>query len=119
MTGFLIILALFVGGIASLIRWFEQVTDAVDARHWSRTALLVACPPAVWMYKSRTAAGRPIAVPRHEPVRGFGVGPEMPSDTPRPNQPAPKRAGPDLAAIEKLKQKMKAQGMLDDSDSQS
>src|SRR4051794_40885920 len=62
--------------LLSLVRWFEQVTEAVDNRWWNKTALLVLCPFAVWFFPSRVSAGRPSTVPRHEPVRGFGVGTE-------------------------------------------
>src|SRR4051794_23075625 len=71
--------ALFV--LLSLVRWFEQVTEAVDARWWNKSALLLACPFAVWLFPSRVSAGRPTAVPRHEPVRGFGVAPQKGAPT--------------------------------------
>jgi hypothetical protein len=70
----LVIGAVFV--LLSLVRWFEQITEAVEARWWNKTALLLACPFAVWLFPSRVSAGRPTAVPRHEPVRGFGVAPQ-------------------------------------------
>jgi hypothetical protein len=66
---------LIVSGVllmVSILRWFEQTRDAVDARNWSRLMLLIAMPPCVWLFPSRVSAGRPSAVPRHEPVRGFG-----------------------------------------------
>src|SRR4051812_22831491 len=62
--------------LLSLVRWFEQITEAVDNRWWNKVTLLVLCPPAVWFFPSRVSAGRPTAAPRHEPVRGFGVGTE-------------------------------------------
>ncbi len=62
--------------LLSLVRWFEQITEAVEARWWNKTSLLLACPFAVWLFPSRVSAGRPTAVPRHEPVRGFGVAPQ-------------------------------------------
>ncbi|HEY7090850.1 MAG TPA: hypothetical protein VH518_22320 [Tepidisphaeraceae bacterium] len=100
--------------MVSIIRWFEQVTDAVDGAFWSRVALLVAAPFTVWFFESKVSAGRPTAVPHHEPVQGFGVGPVMPTDTPRPKPAAKKRSPVDPEAIAKLKQKMREQGMLDD-----
>ena len=66
---------LLVSGVllmVSMLRWFEQTRDAVDAQNWSRLALLVIVPPSVWMFPSRVTAGRPAAAPKHEPVRGFG-----------------------------------------------
>ena len=68
----LLLLALAVFVMVSLLRWFEQTSDAVERREWNRVTLLVLMPFAVWFYPSRVAAGRPTAVPRHEPVRGFG-----------------------------------------------
>ena len=56
----LLIGAVFV--LLSLVRWFEQITDAVDARWWNKTALLLACPFSVWLFPSRVSAGRPTAV---------------------------------------------------------
>jgi hypothetical protein len=66
----LLVLAVFI--MMSLLRWFEQVTEAVEHGWWNKVILLVAVPFAVWFYPSRVGAGRPGAVPRHEPVRGFG-----------------------------------------------
>jgi hypothetical protein len=66
---------LIVSGVllmVSMLRWFEQTRDAVDAQNWSRLMLLVIVPPSVWMFPSRVSAGRPMAAPKHEPVRGFG-----------------------------------------------
>jgi hypothetical protein len=68
-------LFLIVSGVllmVSMLRWFEQTRDAVDAQNWARLALLVIAPPSVWMFPSRVSAGRPNAAPKHEPVRGFG-----------------------------------------------
>ena len=68
-------LVLLGGGVmvmVSIIRWFEQTTDAVDAGAWDRLVLLVVMPFSVWFFPSKISAGRPTAVPRHEPVRGFG-----------------------------------------------
>lgn len=60
----------------TLIRWFEQTSDAVARKQWGRVALLVVMPLAVWRYPSRVAAGRPFPAPRHEPVRGMGTAPK-------------------------------------------
>jgi hypothetical protein len=122
-----------VGGIffiVSIIRWFEQITEAVQYRLWNKTLLLLIFPPAVWFFPSRYPAGRPTPVPRHEPVRGFGSMPKMkpaddqpPPGTPleflvKPKVPPPKPAGPkpslDADKLAKLKQKMREQGMLGD-----
>lgn len=68
-------LLLFAGAVfvmMSLLRWFEQTSEAVERRQWDRVALLVAVPFSVWFFSSKVSAGRPTAVPRHEPVRGFG-----------------------------------------------
>jgi hypothetical protein len=125
MTGcltWLLLLAGIVLLVVSLIRWFEQVTDAVDQRMWGRVMTLVAIPLTVWLFPSKVAAGRPTAVPLHEPVRGFGTGtgPIMPTDAPdgaRPVvSPKKKRAPVDPEAIAKLKQKMREQGMLEEKD---
>jgi hypothetical protein len=62
--------------MVSLLRWFEQTSEAVERRDWNRVALLVAVPFSVWFFPSRVSAGRPTAVPRHEPVRGFGALPK-------------------------------------------
>jgi hypothetical protein len=67
---------LIVGGIfvmVSMIRWFEQVTDAVDQKEWNRVTLLVVLPLTVWFFPSKVSAGRPTAVPHHDPAMGFGV----------------------------------------------
>lgn len=76
---------IFAGGavliMASLLRWFEQVADTVDQGDWKKLFTLTVFPFAVWLYPSRYAAGRPTAVPHHEPVRGFGKVPKMPADT--------------------------------------
>jgi hypothetical protein len=114
MTGcfsWLILAAFFIFAMVSLIRWFEQVTDAADRGQWSKVMILLICPPLVWYYPAKVAAGRPMAVPRHEPVRGFGE--------PAPKAPPPKkktRAPIDPDAVAKLRQKMKEQGMLEDKD---
>jgi hypothetical protein len=126
---FLIAGAVFV--MVTLLRWFEQTGDAVDAGEWNRLALLILFPFAVWLFPSRVSAGRPTAVPHHEPVRGFGKVPPMPSEAPMPgDQPPPgtpqefmgppkippkkPKAAIDPEKLAKLKQKMKEQGMLDE-----
>jgi hypothetical protein len=136
----------------TMIRWFEQITEAVDLGWWNKTLLLMMFPFAVWFYPSRVAAGRPTPVPVHTPVRGFGMGgpppppegatpppadpsapqPRAPArDTPPPgtppeflqnpgaalqNQPRPPARKPPVEQdkIEKLRQKMREQGMLDE-----
>jgi hypothetical protein len=107
----LLMIAAFVFTIVSMIRWFEQVAEAVDHRWWNKIFVLVVMPPAVWLFPSRIAAGRPIPVPLHQPVMGMGA-PPKPLETKRP--PARPRPGVDPAQIAKLKQKMREQGMLQD-----
>jgi hypothetical protein len=68
----LVLLVVAVVVMVSLLRWFEQTSEAVERQQWNRVALLVVMPFAVWFYPSKVSAGRPTAVPRHEPVRGFG-----------------------------------------------
>jgi|SRR5687768_16320903 len=68
-------IVLLVGAVfvmVSMLRWFEQVTEAVELRWWNKVFMLVAMPFSVWLFASRVAAGRPSPVPAHEPVRGFG-----------------------------------------------
>ena len=108
MTGCFAWIVLAGGGVfimVSLLRWFEQTADAVDRSEWNKLALLIVFPFAAWFYPSRYAAGRPTAVPHHEPVRGFGKLPgtrtesitssnqaasNQPSATaPQPDQPPP------------------------------
>ena len=72
----LLCLGLFLFVVLSLIRWFEQTVIAVEERRWDRITLLVLFPFAAWFYPSRVVAGRPIPVPRHEPVRGRGTAPK-------------------------------------------
>jgi len=83
--------------MVSLLRWFEQTAEAVERREWNRVALLLAVPFAVWFFPSRVSAGRPTAVPRHEPVRGFGTVPKertVPSDAkPQTADAKPQAAG--------------------------
>jgi len=73
-TCFFVLLFLLAGlfTVATAVRWFEQTAEAVDQRWWNKLTLLVLMPFAVWLFPSRVTAGRPSAVPRHEPVRGFG-----------------------------------------------
>ena len=162
----LIFIAGFVLVMVTLLRWFEQITDAVDFGWWNRVMTLIAVPFLVWFYPSRIGAGRPTPFPLHEPVRGFGTVPKAkvekpaesagfangaksgvgeappfaavtsipapappdqpPTDQPPPGTPPeflglpkmpppkPKRSRPgvDPDKIEKLRQKMREQGML-------
>ena len=91
-TGLLAIAALVLV-ITSMIRWFEQVTEAVDNRWWNKLFVLTVMPPAVWFFPSRVVAGRPTPVPHHEPVRGMGTAPKVRSEPPAPvadvSMPAP------------------------------
>lgn len=68
----LILAAAFVFVMASLLRWFEQTTEAVDTGDWNKLTILVVFPFMVWRYQSKVVAGRPVPVPHHEPVKGFG-----------------------------------------------
>src|SRR5262245_33431603 len=72
----LIVLVSGVLVLVSLLRWFEQITEAVDQGWWNKVAVLVAMPFSVWFFPSTISAGRPTAVPHHEPVRGFGTLPK-------------------------------------------
>src|SRR5688500_18564791 len=68
-----------VGGVfvmVTMIRWFEQVTEAVEFAWWNKVFVLLAMPFTVWFFPSRVSAGRPVLPPRHEPVRGFGSRPK-------------------------------------------
>jgi hypothetical protein len=87
----LVLFAFAVFVMMSLLRWFEQTADAVDQRQWDKVALLVAVPFSIWLYRSKVSAGRPTAVPQHEPVKGFGTLPkEKPPRTEAANiAPAP------------------------------
>jgi hypothetical protein len=117
--------------LVSILRWFEQTGDALDRGDWRKLLILLLFPLAVWFYPSPVSAGRPTPVPHHEPVRGFGKVPAMPSeiskpvDQPPPGTPAefigppkipPKKpkAPLDPEKLAKLRQKMKDQGMLDE-----
>ena len=55
----ILLLALAVFVMVSLLRWFEQTSEAVERREWNRVTLLVLVPFAVWFYPSKVAAGRP------------------------------------------------------------
>jgi hypothetical protein len=148
-TCFFVLLFLLAGlfTVATAVRWFEQTAEAVDQRWWNKLTLLVFMPFAVWLFPSRVTAGRPTAVPQHEPVRGFGglpkggiaepvvpISPPSPTpvttDGPPPGTPkeflgmpkippkkATRRAEIDPEKLAKLRQKMKEQGMLDEEQS--
>jgi hypothetical protein len=135
----LLLFALAVFVMMSLLRWFEQTADAVDQREWNKVALLVAVPFSAWIYRSKVGAGRPTAVPHHDPVRGFGPLPkekpaamgrtdEPPPGTPKeflgmpvvpPKSDKPKRPPVDPDKLAKLRQKMREQGMLSDDDARA
>ena len=147
----ILFLAGFVLVLVTFIRWFEQITEAVDRRWWNKVTVLLMCPFTVWLFPSRVQAGRATPVPRHEPVRGFGSMPKRvtgsaevaqdrpagggpaaevpvrddgpPPGTPKeflgmPVVPPPKPRGTssaiDAEKIEKLRRKMRDQGMLDE-----
>src|SRR3954468_23297982 len=108
-----------VGGIftvVSMIKWFEQSTEAVQNGWWNKVFVLLAMPFTVWFFPGRVSTGRPIPVPHHEPVRGFGSMPKAPAapvirvETPAAAPVAPvrrkKRSGIDPDQVAKLKQKM-------------
>ena len=82
----LLLFAFAVFVMMSLLRWFEQTAEAVDGREWDKLALLVAMPFAAWFYRSQVGIGRPTAVPRHDPVRGFGP---LPKEKPAPDAARP------------------------------
>ncbi|HEY8668896.1 MAG TPA: hypothetical protein VIL86_19770 [Tepidisphaeraceae bacterium] len=68
-------LLLLSGGIfvmVTMLRWFEQATEAVAMRWWNKVFVLLVMPFTVWFFPSKVSAGRPTPAPRHEPVRGFG-----------------------------------------------
>ena len=93
----LLLFAFAVFVMVSLLRWFEQTSEAVERREWDKVALLVAVPFAAWFYASRVAAGRPTAVPPHEPACGFGVlpkTPHTPADRPALTPPLPLTSAP-------------------------
>ena len=84
----LVLIGVGVFVMVSLLRWFEQTSEAVERREWNRVALLVMVPFAVWFFPSKVSAGRPTAVPRHVPIRGFGTVPKertlVADDKPQP-----------------------------------
>ena len=132
----LLLIALAVMVMVTILRWFEQTTEAVEQRWCNKVILLIFAPFMVWFFPSKVAAGRPTAVPRHEPVRGFGTVPLQQKDStasssttdgPPPGTPKefigiptipPKRKSSkpaiDPDKIAKLKQKMREQGMIDE-----
>ncbi len=143
MTGCFSTIFVLVGVVmtmVSIIRWFEQATEAVELGWWNKVVLLLVCPPMVWFFPSRIAAGRPTPVPRHVPVRGFGSAPIAPvvggeeqaapsaprSEGPPPGtpkeflgmpvipkkKPGASKGGVDPDKLAKLRQKMREQGML-------
>lgn len=75
----LLLFAFAVFVLVSVLRWFEQTSDAVDAREWNKVALLVVVPFSAWFYRAKVGAGRPTSVARHDPVRGFGPMPKAKS----------------------------------------
>lgn len=86
--GYILILFAIAFALLTLLRLFEQVADAINHRWWSKLFALLVCPFTVWMFPSRVALGRPTAVPKHEPVRGFGSLPKQkPVSTPDPTTP--------------------------------
>ena len=126
-----VVVAVFM--LASLIRWFDEATEAVQNSWWNKVTLLLLFPFSCWFFPSKVAAGRPTPVPHHEPVRGFGSlgkskatpAPPSSADEPPPGTPAEflvkpqipaKKPKPDLDPdkIAKLKAKMREQGMLGD-----
>src|SRR5215212_12275214 len=93
MTCFTTILSLVLSVflLASLIRWFDEATEAVQNGWWNRVSLLLLFPFSCWFYPTKVAAGRPTPVPHHEPVRGFGSLPKSkptPTAAPEPQAPA-------------------------------
>jgi hypothetical protein len=84
---------LLIGGVLlllTLMRWFDQTSEAVRMGWWNKTVLLVVFPFAAWFFPSKVVAGRPTPVPRHEPVRGFGsVGKAKPAPLPEAVNPVP------------------------------
>src|SRR5262245_55185497 len=90
----LVLIIGFVFVMVTLLRWFEQITDAVDLHLWNKVAALLAVPFLVWFYPGRVSAGRPTPFPLHEPVRGFGT---VPKAKPKELRESPNE--PPLAAI--------------------
>jgi hypothetical protein len=130
----ILLVVVFVLVVVTLIRWFEQIAQAVDHRWWNKVSVLTFMPFMVWFYQSRVTTGRPVPVPHYEPVQGrFGAPSSRAADAkaqardqPPPGTPKeflelpkvpptkPKGAKPavDPDKIAKLKQKMREQGML-------
>ena len=100
----LAVLAVFV--MTSMLRWFEQTSEAVERGEWDRVMFLVVFPFGVWFYHSRVGAGRPTPVPQHEPVKGFGKLPKAPEEaTPQeaaPSEPVPHRPPADAPGLKGL-----------------
>lgn len=137
-TLWLLLLVAAVFLMATLMRWFEQTAEAVDNGWWNKVAVLVAAPLAVWLYRSAVSAGRPIPVPRHEPVRGMGGAPARKPVAPEPQatsrasvttapvdalskpvvpaKPRAKSSAQDPELIEKMRRKMREQGLLPPED---
>src|SRR4051812_3172553 len=87
-----IVVAVFM--LASLIRWFDEATEAVNNGWWNRVSLLLLFPFSCWFYPTKVAVGRPTPVPHHEPVRGLGAMPKRkPTPTPAEAPEQPPRAG--------------------------
>lgn len=113
-----IVLVLGVFMMVTFIRWFEHTADAVDRGAWRELMMLIVMPFAVWILPSRVSSGRPIPVPKHEPVRGFGTiksksnGLAEASPPLEAPKPAVKKSGIDEELVEKLRKKMRDQGML-------
>src|SRR5204863_2989657 len=92
----------------SLLRWFEQVNEAVEHRWWNKLIILIVVPPAVWLFRSRVSAGRPTALPQYEPAMGFGTTSSRPraqanapSDAPPPGTPKEFMGIPEIPAKKK------------------
>src|SRR5258705_12184167 len=93
MTCFTTIVAIVLGVflLASLIRWFDEATEAVNNGWWNRVSLLLLFPFSCWFFPSKVAAGRPTPVPHHEPVRGVG---SLGKSKPTPTTSSPSSAQP-------------------------
>lgn len=97
----LLLAALAVFVMTSMLRWFEQTSEAVERGEWDRVMFLVVFPFGVWFYHSRVGAGRPTPVPQHEPVKGFGKLPKAPEDV-TPTESSPHRPAADAAGLKGL-----------------
>src|SRR5688572_12491203 len=80
-VSWIIAVVLGVFTLTSIIRWFDEATEAVQNGWWNKVSLLLFFPFSCWFYPNKVAAGRPTPVPRHEPVRGFG---SIPKQKPEP-----------------------------------